>query len=222
MRSLTVRRLAALALSAAALAIPVAPRPATAAGTAITRSQFVDAYVDCNNAAWEGKPRGLILPSKEPTMSDLMRGLDSAKVRGFVGESLYFDGIYGNFQPRVVATLGWALATKTFADRGEIEPQFRNRSTALALLQERGINGAGALSDREVGAIATELDLGRKYQITPIAAGTRLGDPLHAAAARAMLGKVGSHFDVGKSRTIAQPGRSCPNRVVKSLFPGAT
>jgi hypothetical protein len=209
-----------------ALAISTAPCPAPAAGAAITHTQFAEAYVACNNAAWEGKSRGLIMAEKEPTMSDRIRGLDSPNVRGFVGEGLYFDGVYGNFQPRAAATVGWALATKAFADRGEVEPRFRNRGAAIAFLRDRNLNGIDALSDREVGAIATELDLSShgagRFAITPIAPGTRLGDPLHAAAARAMLVKVGTHFDVGSKKTIAQPGRACPKNVMSGLFRGAS
>jgi hypothetical protein len=205
-----------------ALAISTAPCPAPAAGTAITHTQFVEAYVACNNAAWEGKSRMLILSIKEPTMSDNIRGITVPSVRGFVGEGLYFDGIYGNFQPRAASTVGWALATKAFADRGEVEPRFRDRGAALAFLQGRGLSGVDALSDREVGAIATELELSShgagRFAITPIAPGTRLGDPLHAAAARAMLAKVGTHFDVGSKRTIPRAGRPCPAKVLGGLF----
>jgi len=207
------------------LALSIAPPPAPAAGAAITHTQFVEAYVACNNAAWEGTSRGLILSIKEPTMSDKMRGITVPSVRGFVGEGLYYDGLYGNFQPLAAATVGWALATKTFADRGEIEPRFRNRSTTIAFLAGRRLRGLDGLSDREAGALATELDLSSqgagRFAITPIAPSTRFDDPLRAEAARAMLAKVGTHFDVGSKRTIAQVGLACPKRILSTLFRGA-
>ena len=206
-----------------ALALSTVPYPARAAGPAITHTQFVEAYVACNNAAWEGKSRMMVLSIKEPTMSDKMRGMTSPPVRGFVGEGLYFDGIYGNFQPNAAATVGWALATKAFADRGEVEPRFRTRLAALTYLRPSSLGGLDTLGLREVGALATELELsarGKQYAITPIRAGTKLDDPLDAATARAMLVKVGSHFDVGSARTIPQPGRACPAKVLGGLFGG--
>jgi hypothetical protein len=205
------------------LALTVAPAEA---GSALTHTQFVEGYVRCNNAAWTGVSRELIFHGNTPSMSDRMRGLDSPLVRGFVGEFLYFDGVYGNFEPRRAATVGWALATKAFADRGEVEPRFRTRGPAVALLRAHALRGVDPLSDREAGAIATELDLGggpgSRTQITPIAAGLQLADPLTAGVARAMLAKVGTHFDVGSARTIAQPGRACPAKVLGGLFHGAT
>jgi hypothetical protein len=209
----------------AAVALLASAAPAEAA-PALNRTQFIDGYVRCNNAAWYGVSRGVIRHGDTPSASDRMRGLDSSLTRGFVGEQLYFDGVYGNLQPRRDATVGWALATKAFADRGEIEPRYRTRPAAIAVLRAHGLRGIDALSDREAGAIATELDLGgapgSRFAITPIAPGTRLGEPLDAATARAMLAKVGAHFDVGSARTIAQPGRACPPRVRSRLFIGGT
>ena len=158
-------------------------------------------------------------------MSDKMRGMNSPPVRGFVGEGLYFDGIYGNFQPNAPASVGWALATKAFADRGEVEPRFRTRLAARTYLRPANLEGLDALGLREVGALATELELsarGKKYAITPIRPGTKLNDPLDAATARTMLAKVGTHFDVGSARTIPQPGRACPASVLNGLFGGGT
>ena len=195
--------------------------PAASAGTPLTRGQFIEGYVACNNAAWKGLSRELIVLVKEPSMGDKMRGHDSPSVRGFVGESLYYDGVYGSVQPKNVATLGWALATKAFADRGEIEPRFRTRAAALAYLRERQLGAADTLSDREAGALATELELsarGRRYAMTPIPAGLRLGDSLDAPRARALLAKVGTHFDVGSARTLPQAGRACPAKVLGKLF----
>jgi len=218
---MTTTTLLRLAL-AMALAFSVVPRPAPAAGAAITRTQFVEAYVACNNAAWAGKSRMLVMSIKEPTMSDKMRGITAPSARGFVGEGLYFDGIYGNLQPRRPASVGWALATKAFADRGEVEPRFRTRDAALAYLQLRNLDGLDTLGLHEVGALATELELsaraGRRFAITRIAPGTHLGDPLDAASARSMLAKVGTHFDVGSARTIPQAGRPCPAKVLGGLF----
>ena len=205
-----------------ALALSAMPPPATAAGAAITRTQFVEAYVACNNAAWEGKSLELIFTIKEPTSSDKMRGITSPTARGFVGEGLYFDGIYGNFQPLATATVGWALATKTFADRGEVEPRFRTRDAALAYLRTRNLQGLDTLGLHEVGALATELELSSRaagrFAITPIPPGTRLDAPLDGTTARSMLAKVGTHFDVGSARTIPQAGRPCPVKVLGGLF----
>ena len=210
-----------LALASALLA-GAAPLSAPAAGPAITHTQFIDAYFDCNNTAWAEKSRMLIFTIKEPTPSDKMRGITSAKVRGFAGEGLYFDGVYGNVLPRAQATVGWALATKTFADRGQIEARFRSRDAALAYLRPWKLNGIETLGPQEIGAIATELELSSRsagrFAITRIAPGTRLGVPLDAAAARSMLAKIGSHFDVGTARTLPQAGRACPAKVLGGLF----
>jgi hypothetical protein len=206
------------------LALSSVPNPAGAAGRALTHTQFVEGYVTCNNTAWADKSRMLIISMKESTMSDKMRGMTSPSVRGFVGEALYFDGVYGNFQPNAPATIGWALATKAFADRGEVEPRFRTRLAALTYLRAANLDGLDTLGLRELGALATELELsarGKRFAITPIPPGTRLNDPLDAAAGRAMLAKVGTHFDVGTARTLPQPGRDCPAKVLKTLFAGA-
>jgi hypothetical protein len=205
----------------AALVLAVAPHPAAGAAAGITHMQFVDAYVECNNAAWADRSRGQIFSIKELTMADKMRGITSHRAAGFVGENLFFGGVFGDFQPRATTTVGWALATKAFADRGEIEPPFRTRSTALAYLRQRKLTGLDALGDREAGALATELELSardRKYAITPIPPGTRFTDQLDAASARKMLAKVGTHFDVGSARTLPQAGSPCPPRVLGGLF----
>jgi hypothetical protein len=205
-----------------ALVLCAAPQPAPAAGAPITHTQFIEAYVSCNNAAWAEKSRMQIFTIKQPTLSDKIRGITSPTVRGFAGEGLYFDGIYGNVLPRAAATIGWALATKTFADRGEVEPRFRARDAALAYLRPWNLAGLDTLGVHEVGALATELELSSRgagrFAITRIAPGTRLGDPLDGAAARSILAKIGSHFDVGSARTIPQTGRACPAKVLGGLF----
>ncbi|GEM_PF-6828422 len=204
-----------------ALALALGTVARAGAATTITHTQFVEGYVACNNAAWEGKSRELIFTIKEPTMADKMRGITSPTVRGFVGEQLFFGGIFGDFRPRDPATVGWALATKAFADRGEIERPFRTRATALAYLRTRRVEGADALGDLEAGAIATELELSARaarYAITPLPPGKRLSDPLDGDTARVLLAKIGTHFDVGSARTLPQAGRPCPARVLGRLF----
>ena len=211
-------------LAAIAFALLTAVALPAQAGTAITRADFVEAYVACNNGAWTDN-RQKILVVKEPTRSDLMRGLDSPAVRGFVGENLYYDGVLAAFQPRGRATVGWALATKAFADRGDIERRFQRRDVANALLRAHNLTGVGTLSDRQAGAIATELSLGSAHggrnAITPIAAGAHLEAPLGAATARAMLSKIGTHFEVGLHGRPS-PGVACPVNVYSALFRGKT
>ena len=211
----------ALARVAVASTLLVAAAMPATASSGISRADFVEAYVACNNAAWTDSRQQIKLPEKT-TRADEMRGLSSAPVRGFIGENLYYEGVMASFEPRRRATLGWALATKTFADRGDIEKRFHDRAAANAFLRARKLGGIDKLGAQQAGAIATELHLSAADQrnaITPIAAGANLDQPLNAETARAMLSKIGTHFDFGP-HTHPQPGIACPISVYANLFQG--
>ncbi len=207
-------------LAASALAITLLG----ASAPVLTRNDFVEAYVLCNNAAWGGNQRAMIHSVYKPSRADLMRGIDSVRTRGFLGEQLYFEGILAPLEPHRSATLGWALATKAFADRGGTEPRFATRARALAVVNGAGVRGAPGLSDGELAAIATEIDLGHarggRIALTPIASGTDARAPLTPALARAILARIGTHFDAG-TRAKPQAGAACPPRVLAGLFAGA-
>ena len=210
------------ALAGAALlaiaALPACPPLASARDAAVlTRNDFIEAYVACNNAAWSA-PRMTIEPVARPTSSDLMGGIDSPVTRGFRGEQLYFDGVWAPIDPHRPATVGWALATKAFADRGGFAPAVLTRAASLAAVERAGLTGAAALSDHELEAIATEIAFASSGSaLTPMHAGTDVRAPLSPAQARTMLARIGSHFDTAR-RTARSAGAACPAKVLRRLF----
>jgi hypothetical protein len=152
-----------------------------------------------------------------------MGGIDDVRTRGFLGEQLYVAGVWAPLEPHRPATVGWALATKAFADRGGASPRFASRAGALAAVTAAGVRHAGVLSDAELAALATEVAIARekpKAALTPVTPGTDAASPLDAAAARAMLTSIGTHFDVGKAG--AHAGARCPPQVLRGLFAGRT
>ncbi|HEX3550735.1 MAG TPA: hypothetical protein VHT53_10185 [Candidatus Elarobacter sp.] len=211
-------------LGAACAAALACVAPADAASPALTRNDFVEGYVLCNNAAWAGNSRATIHSVQKPTEGDRIHGIDSVRTRGFVGEQLYFEGVFAPLEPHRPATLGWALATKAFADRGGFDPAMQSRSAALAAVNGAGLAGASALSDTELEAIATEIALARarggRAALTPIARGTDVRAPLRAGDARAMLARIGTHFDTGRN-VVPKAGAACPPAVLRGLFGGA-
>ncbi len=198
-------------------------RAADAAGV-LTRNDFIEGYVLCNNAAWAGNDRATIHSVPRPSRSDLMRGIDSVRTRGFLGEQLYFDGVWAPVEPRRPATVGWALATKAFADRGGFDRAVASRRAALAQVNGAGLAGASTLSDTELESIATELALARmrggRAALTPVARGTDLRAPLQASLARTILARIGTHFDTGRN-VVPKAGAACPPSVLRGLFGGA-
>jgi hypothetical protein len=105
-------------------------------GTPITREDFVREYVLCNNRAWTGMSHELI-PLVRRSASAAVTGTRSPEAVGFMEmEYLWGDRKFEDAAKR--ATLGWAAATKAYADDGGIEPRFRTGAAARAYLERLG------------------------------------------------------------------------------------
>ena len=183
--------------------IAAAPRP-------ISQEQFIRAYVLCNNRAWAGSSHELIPFIRNASAQQA--ATRSPAVRGFI-ELGYLWGDRQLAQPDAPATIGWAAATKAYADDGGIEPRFRTPAAARSYLAQALGHGVRGLNARETASLATNLHLARlardpgKWTLAGVS--QSLESALDEGTARRLLREIGSHESVGSARVGPLVVRRC-------------
>lgn len=192
-----------------------------AASQIVTRGAFIAAYVQCNNAAWKDVSHELIPLVRSGNRR--VTGRDAPPINGFVAFGLYFGESDPTLHASQPATVGWAVALKSFSDNGGIASRFATRDASIAYLRAQGIAVAG-LATREYESIATDVYVSRLSHPAVEPAGATVHDrsftePLTREAAERLLTTVGTHENVGRARIVPQRHARCPLEVRSRLFP---
>ena len=199
-------------LAAATLAFNyVVAATSDASPALIRRTDFVRAYVRCNNEAWLGVSHALI--PYHVSLQHNEKAIDP-EVKGFFNLGYLSPG--RNLQgPDSLATLRWAAIVKAYADDGGIERRFVRRATAIAYLrQNAAIWSTRNLSDLGASILATNLHvalLGRDKHLWVLDGFQRaqLDSALTVTTAATLLHVIGSHESVGSEKSVAASVRPC-------------
>jgi hypothetical protein len=195
----------------------------TARASVISRGDFIDAYAACNNDAWKDFSYRLIRIER-PQLGSVAKPVTTMYpyVSSFRALGLSINGP-GDVAATRPATIAWSAAAKAYADHGGIERRFSDALAARRFLRQRTALDLTAFSGRQLGALATDLDLTTQTRppSTPLVSVLGRYDPrsvLPAALGRQMLTFVGTHEDVGSARVIAHRPSTCRPALRERLF----
>ena len=189
---------------------PVAIDGATSARSpSVTRGEYINAYAECNNSVWRAFSYRLIRLDRS--------GTERAKrypfLQSFAELGLSLEPIT-RLQPAQTATVGWSLATKSYADHGGIERRFMDRSAALSMLKRFTHRKLDTLRTDELAALASDADVVTRIHqpVRPLAAyfdAASPSAPLSGTLAAATLRWIGTHEDVGSTRVVPHAAAEC-------------